>query len=70
MKYVSVSGASQAALVVKNLSASAGDMRGAALIPGSGRSPGEGHGNPLPYFCPENLMDRGAQQAIAATCQT
>ena len=50
MKYVSVSGASQAALVVKNLSASAGDMRGAALIPGSGRSPGEGHGNPLQFL--------------------
>ena len=29
-------------------------------IPGSGRSPGEGNGNPLQYSCPENLMDRGA----------
>ena len=30
------------------------------LIPGSGRSPGEGHGNPLQYSCLENPMDRGA----------
>ena len=50
MKYVSVSGASQAALVVKNLSANAGDIRGASLIPWSGRSPGEGHGNPLQFL--------------------
>ena len=34
------------------------------LIPGSGRSPGEGHGNPLQYSCLENSMDRGAWQAI------
>ena len=33
------------------------------LIPGSGRSPGEGHGNPLQHSCLENLMDRGAWQA-------
>ena len=33
------------------------------LIPGSGRSPGEGHGNPLPYSCLENLMDRVAWRA-------
>ena len=32
-------------------------------IPGSGRSPGEGHGNPLQYSCLENPMDRGAWQA-------
>ena len=32
------------------------------LIPGSGRSPGEGHGNPHQYSCPENPMDRGAWQ--------
>ena len=35
----------------------AGDL---GLIPGSGRSPGEGNGNPLQYSCLENLMDRGA----------
>ena len=33
-------------------------------IPGSGRSPGEGHGNPLQYFCLENPMDRGPWRAI------
>ena len=33
-------------------------------IPGLGRSPGEGNGNPLPYFCLENPMDRGAWWAI------
>ena len=46
--------------MVKNLLANAGDVRDAALIPGSGRSPGGGHGNPLQYFCLENLMNRGA----------
>ena len=44
-------------LVVKNLPANARDM---SLIPGSGRSPGEGNGNPLQYSCLGNLMDRGA----------
>ena len=34
------------------------------LIPGLGRSPGGGNGNPLQYFCLENLMDRGAWRAI------
>ena len=34
-------------------------------IPGLGRSPGEGHGKPLQYFCLENRMDRGAWQATA-----
>ena len=43
--------------VVKNLPANAGDL---ALNPGSGRSPGEGNGNPLQYSCPGNPMDRGA----------
>ena len=43
--------------VVKNLPASVGDM---GLIPGLGRSPGEGNGNPLQYSCLENPMDRGA----------
>ena len=48
------------ALVVKNLHASAGDMGDAGLIPGSGRSPGRGHGDPLRFSCLENPMDRGA----------
>ena len=46
--------------MVKNLPASAGDIRSMGLIPGSGRSPGEGNGNPLQYSCLENSMDRGA----------
>ena len=50
-------------LVVKNLSASAGDIRDGGSIPGSGRSPGGGHGNPLQYSRLENPMDRGAWQA-------
>ena len=55
----------QVVLVVKNPPANAGDIRDAGLIPGSGRSPGEGHGNPLQYSCLENTMDRGAWPAIA-----
>ena len=47
-------------LVVRNLSANAGDIGDPDSIPGSGRSPGGGHGNPLQYSCLENLMDRGA----------
>ena len=46
--------------VVKNLPAN-GENTG--LIPGWGRSPGEGYGNPLQYYCLENPMDRGAWQA-------
>ena len=38
----------------------AGDIRDAGSVPGSGRSPGGGHGNPLQYSCLENPMDRGA----------
>ena len=53
-------GASQGALVVKNPSANAGDAPDVGLIPGSGRSPGGKHGNPLQYSCLENPMDRGA----------
>ena len=51
------------ALVVKNLPANAGDVRDAGSIPGLGRSPGGGHGNPLQYSCLENPMDKGAWQA-------
>ena len=47
-------------LVVKKLPANAGDIRNAGLIPGLGRSPGEGNSNPLQYCCVENLMDRAA----------
>ena len=38
--------------------------------PGSGRSPGEGNGNPLQYSCLENSMDRGAWQAIVHGLQS
>ena len=54
---------SQVALVVKHWPVSAGDLRDAGLIPGSGRSPGGGHGNPLQYSYLENPMDRGAWRA-------
>ena len=48
--------------MVKNLPAYAGDIRDAGSIPGSGRSPGEGHDNPLTNPSLENPMDRGAWQ--------
>ena len=51
---------SQVVLVVKNPPANAGDVKAAGSIPGLGRSPGGGHGNPLQYSCLENPMDRGA----------
>ena len=50
----------QVALVAKNLPANARDIRNAGSIPGSGRSPGGGHSNPLHYSCLENHMDREA----------
>ena len=46
--------------MVENLPANAGDMD---LIPGLGRTPGGGSGNPFQYFCLKNSMDRGAWQA-------
>ena len=48
------------ALGVKNLLDNSGDARDKDLIPGSGRSLGGGHGNPLQYSCLENPMARGA----------
>ena len=53
-------GASQVALVVRNPPTNAGGIRNMSLIPGSGRSPGEGHGNPLQHSGLENPMDGGA----------
>ena len=50
----------EVALMVKSPPANAGDLRDTGLIPGLERSPGGGHGNPLPYSCLENSMDRGA----------
>ena len=55
-----ISWASQVMLVVKMLSANAGDIREAGLISGLGRSPGGRHGNSLQYSCLENPTDRGA----------
>ena len=49
--------------MVKTLLAIAGDARDPFLIPGLGRSPGGGNGNPLKYSCLGNPMDRGAWQA-------
>ena len=49
--------------MVKNPPANAGDSRNMGSIPGSGRSPGAGNGNPLKCSCLENPMDRGAWQA-------
>ena len=57
-------GVSQVDLVVKNPSANAGDIGDTGLIPGSGRYPGEGNGNPLQYSRLGNSMDRGSLRAI------
>ena len=56
--------ASPVVLVVENPSAIAGDVRDADSISGSGKSSGEGNGNPLQYSFLENPVDRGALQAI------
>ena len=58
--------------MVKTLPASSGDIRdvgGFNLIPGSGRSPGGGHGDPLQYSCLEHPMDREAWQAMVIELQ-
>ena len=52
------------ALGVKNLPSNAIDARDVGAIPGLGRSPGEGNGNPHQYSCLENPMDREAWKAI------
>ena len=56
-------GASQVALMIKNMPDNAGDIRDLGSIPGSEKSPGGGHNNPLQYSCLENPMDRGAWRA-------
>ena len=53
--------------MVKNSPGNAVDRRHPGLTPGLGRSHVGGHGNPLPYFCLENLMDRGARWATELT---
>ena len=57
-----ITGAYRMVLVVKNSPAKAGDIKDVGSIPGLGRSPGVGPGNPLQY-CLVNLMDRGDWQA-------
>ena len=56
-------GLPRVALVVKKPPANTEDIRDTGLIPGSGRSPGGGHGNPLQNSYLENSMDRGAWRA-------
>jgi len=51
------------AVVVKNQPANAGDISDVSLVPGLGRSPGGGHGNPLQYSFLENPMDRRVWRA-------
>ena len=50
--------------MLKNPPANAGDIRDAGLIPGLGRSPGGGHGNPVQYSCLENPMEIEAWKAV------
>ena len=52
--------------MVKNPPANVGDLRDMGLIPGLGRSPGEGNGKLLQYSCLENPMDRGAWRATVS----
>ena len=52
------------ALGIKNLPASAGDIRDMGLNPGLGRSPGGGHVNPCQYSCLKHPMDKGAWWAV------
>ena len=52
--------------MVKNPPANAEDIKDAGSMPGSRRSPGGGHGNPLQYSCLENPMDRGAWRATVS----
>ena len=63
MRYKVGFGASQVVLVVKD--PPAGEVRDTGSIPGLGRSPGGGNGNPLQCFCLENPMDRGAWWAYS-----
>ena len=63
-------GLSQVALMVKNPPAKAGDTRVTGSTPGSGRSPGEGNGNPLQYSCLEKPMDTGAWWATVHGSQS
>ena len=61
--------ASQVVLVVKNPLASVGDIRAMDLIPGSGRSPGGGHGNPLQYSCLKNPWTEELERLLSIGSQ-
>ena len=67
LKQVSGVCRSQVVLVVNNPPANGGDIRNTGSIPGLGRSPGGGHGNPLQYSCLENPMDRVAWRSTVHT---
>ena len=54
--------------MVKNSPANAGDVRDMNFIPGSGRSPGGGHGNPFQYSCLENPTDRSEERRVGKEC--
>ena len=58
MSVLAITRAPKVALVVKNLPADAGDVRDVGAVPGSGKSPGGGYGNPLRYSCLKNPMDK------------
>ena len=64
MHSMNKSGALQVVLVVKDMPVNTGDIREVGVIPGLGRSPGEGNGSPLQCSCLDNPMDRGAWRAI------
>ena len=70
LSFTLIKWASQVVLEVKNPSDNEGDIKDNGSIPGSGRSPGVGNGNPLQYSCLENPMDTGAWQALRSESQT
>ena len=62
VKYPTLTTGTPGGAMVKNLPTKAGDARDASLIPGSGRSPGEGNGNALQHSCLGNPIDREARR--------
>ena len=76
-KCIMTCGSSQGALIIKNLPAKKEDIRDTGLIPGLGRPPGGGHGNPLQYSClwripwtqePDGLQSIGLQRVGRLPC--
>ena len=68
--FLSFKGVSPGALVVKNPTANAGDIRDTSSTPWLGRFLGGGHGNPLQHSCLDNLMDRATWQTKIIRLQT